>query len=717
MANAPSSKTEVIGIEQLPKDGVFVIPNQLSFQDLLHLEQCLDERKITFLIDRHGEYDPLLQAHLNREEVSAFEFERGEDHQEPFRKELTERVSKGEAIVFVPSHAHVCAGQLTRVPSAVLKFLLSGGAPVTPLFVDHPEETRLSIESRSHTECMVFAFGKPLEREAANLANYRESLLAVGEEVFSRRPILKMSLPYALLKGLKKHGGATKVIDGNDGEEVRFDRLLAGAIAFSEYIKKATDQPRVGIVLPPGRAGVVANLAVLLAGKIPVNLNFTAGDKAVTSSIAQAGLDRFITADPFVRKMTRFNWPPNKQLIYIERTLPTLKKRATRWFVLSKLLPARLLAMLLGVPTKGGDKEAVLLFTSGSAGDPKGVVLTHQNLLANVNQFGARIDLSSTDRVLACLPLFHSFGCTVTLWYPMIEGVTMVTYPNPLDANTLAELIYKHHANLILATPTFLRGYLRKATPKQFESAKLVVTGAEKLPLKIAETFEKKLGKPVLEGYGLTETSPVSNVNLPDPVPDREDGLPVLPNRRLGSVGQPIPGVAVRITDPNTDRPMSLHESGMIWLRGPNIFGGYLNQPAKTDEVIKDGWFRTGDIGRMDEDGFLYIEGRLSRFSKIGGEMVPHETVEDEIGKVLGLDSESERKLAVVGVPDESKGEALILISSVGVDLTELRYRLLQNGVSNLWVPKKVVEVEEIPTLASGKLDIKSCESIAREEV
>jgi len=355
------------------------------------------------------------------------------------------------------------------------------------------------------------------------------------------------------------------------------------------------------------------------------------------------------------------------------------------------------------------------LFTSGSSGDPKGVVLTHRNMLANVNQFGSRIALKTDERVLGCLPLFHSFGCTVTLWYPVIEGISLVTFPSPLDTDKLAKLIEKHQVNLVIATPTFLRGYLRKATAEQFKSVKLVITGAEKLPQKVADSFENKFGLPVLEGYGLTETSPVSNFNIPDgEVDSPDDKRPIIPNARPGSVGQAIPGVAMRITDPDTNQPLPLHQSGMIWLRGANIFSGYLGQEKKTKEVLQNGWFCTGDIGRVDAEGFLFIEGRRSRFSKIAGEMVPHETVEEAINSALENGSDDERKVAVVGVPDDAKGEALVLISSVQVDSTDLRYKLLDRGIPSLWIPKQVVDVNEIPLLASGKLDIKRCEQIAR---
>ncbi len=705
---------ELHGEANIPTGGILVVPNRLAFQDLLHLEKHFAGRKLVHLVGSGFDYDPLLRAHLGKEDTRTVEFSPDEARQGDFKKELHQILEEGSVVLFVPGLAHTRAGQTLSVPSETLKYLTGLGAPILPLFVDHPEETALGTERRTEIERVVLSFGDALQREAANLANYTEHLLVAAEAAFSVRPILKSHLAWEILKGLKKHGRSAEIVDGNDGSRLRYDKLLAAAIALSKVVRTETRQKRVGIVLPPGKGGLVANLAVLLAGKVPVNLNFTAGEKAVVSCIGQAGLDKFITADPFVRKMGSFPWPPEDQLLLLDRLLPKLKPRIGLWLALSKLLSPGLLASLLKVPKQGGAEEAVLLFTSGSVGEPKGVVLSHRNLLGNVNQFGARIDLRANDKILGALPLFHSFGCTVTLWYPMIEGVSLVTYPSPLEVAKLAELIEEHSVSLLLTTPTFLRGYLRKATKAQLAPLKYVVTGAEKLPAKVAEAFEARFGKPVLEGYGLTETSPATNVNLPDAERPEGSRAPVLPNRRFGSVGLFIPGVAVRVTDPDTHEPLSLHSTGMISLRGPNIFEGYLDQPERTAAVLKNGWFTTGDLGRLDEDGFLYIEGRLSRFSKIGGEMVPHETVEDLVNKALGH-AEDERRIAIVGVPDEAKGEALVLLSSdPDIDLPALRAKLTEAGIPALWIPKKVVDVPEIPILASGKLDIKGCENAAR---
>jgi acyl-[acyl-carrier-protein]-phospholipid O-acyltransferase/long-chain-fatty-acid--[acyl-carrier-protein] ligase len=292
--------------------------------------------------------------------------------------------------------------------------------------------------------------------------------------------------------------------------------------------------------------------------------------------------------------------------------------------------------------------------------------------------------------------------------------VRIGTYPNPLEAAKNAALIERYNLTLLLATPTFLRGYLRKVEPNKLRSLRLVITGAEKLPPDLAKNFEERFKQKVFEGYGLTETSPVVSVNLPEPQP-RKPGEQVQPTSRLGSVGKMAPGIAAEIREPETDGKLSLHETGMLWLRGVNIFEGYLHESERTADVLQDGWLKTGDLGRFDEDGFLYIEGRLSRFSKIGGEMVPHEAIEGKIVDLFGLSGRDERPFAIMGVQDEAKGEALVLLSAVDVDLAELRSKLHDSGVANLWIPKQVQRVESIPVLASGKLDLKKCKELAQQ--
>src|SRR6266516_1039571 len=392
--------------------------------------------------------------------------------------------------------------------------------------------------------------------------------------------------------------------------------------------------------------------------------------------------------------------------------MPQLKLQIILWWIVSIVVPARLLLPLLKIPKKGGHAEAVLLFTSGTTGEPKGAVMSHRNVVGNVSQFRELLDAKNSDAILASLPFFHTFGSTVTLWYPLMEGVRIVTYPNPLEPARCTALIDRYKLTFLLATPSFLRLYWRKAEPEQLRTLRLIIVGAEKLPLDLASHFEKRFQKKVFEGYGLTETAPVVSVNLPDPEPGKP-GEQVQPSSRLGSVGRLAPGMAAEIREPETDRKLSLHDTGMLWLRGANIFEGYLHDPKRTAAILHDGWLKTGDIGRFDEDGFLYIEGRLSRFSKIGGEMVPHETIEQKIIDILGLSGRDERPIAIIGVQDEAKGEALVLLSAVEMDIAELRKKLQEAGVPNLWIPKHLQRVEAIPVLASGKLDLKRCQECA----
>ena len=701
--------------ERIPDTGALVIPGRLNFEQLLQLEKLLAGRRITWLVEEHSTHDPVLRSYLEKSGSGAM-FSAADAAPAIAGEQLKPYLADGGVLVYVPGRAVVRNATPCHIPGAHLRAMCAFGLPLLPVAVDCPRESCLSIERRAQLPSAVLAFGRGIDAGKVSVALYQQRLLEAAEEAYRARGLFNGSLAMALLAGLRKHA-RKRILDGADDTELSYERILAAALALSRFIRQETDQPRVAIVLPPGKGGLIANLAVVFAGKTPVNLNFTAGPEAIRSCIRQSGVDRFITADPFVRRVPAFPWPPNRDLIFIERVLPTLKKKIITWGVLTKLLPTALLGTLLGLRRRRGDDEAALLFTSGSAGEPKGVPLTHRNLLANVTQFASRLDLPDGGSVLGCLPLFHSFGCTVTLWYPVIEGIDLVTYPSPLETKRLAELVALHQVNLLLSTPTFLRGYMKRIDPTQLASLKLVVTGAEKLPQSLADAFEEKFGIRPQEGYGLTETSPATNVNLPEPPP--ENDAVMLPSARNGSVGQLLPGLALRITDPVTDAEIPIDQRGIIWLRGPNIFPGYLGDPKKTAEVLKDGWLRTGDVGRMDDDGFLYIEGRISRFSKIAGEMVPHETIEAAVVKVLGLDGESERKIAIVGVPDEHKGEAILLLSTIAgpaleQECIDLRYKLLDEGLSSLWCPKHIVPVPEIPVLASGKLDLKACESLVK---
>jgi acyl-[acyl-carrier-protein]-phospholipid O-acyltransferase / long-chain-fatty-acid--[acyl-carrier-protein] ligase len=730
-------RVTALGVENLPQSGFLLVPNHISWVDALVL-QFACPRPIRYVIDQEYYYKPILHPILRTLGCIPI----SNRHSHAAVRAAAEQIAGGEIVCVFPEGELERRGTLLRLQRGYEVIARHANARVVPVWLDQLWGSIFSFQGgKFFTKFpkripypVSVAFGKPLEPKAAGVATVREELLKLGEFCFSRRPSLDRHVAEECVHGLKRRRFATAVIDGTDHSSLSRAKLLGAAAALSRYLCKQFPDKRIAIVLPASKGSMVANLAVMLANKTPVDLNFTMGRAANESCCKRANLRVAISATPFMERLRKsvaatpssqslggegaaatkdFPWP--ERVLKLDELLPHMKRQIIFWWIASILLPARLLLRLLKIPKKGGHAEAVLLFTSGTTGEPKGAVMSHRNVVGNVSQFRELLDAKRTDAILASLPFFHTFGSTVTLWYPLIQGVRIVTYPNPLEPAKCAALIERYSLTFLLATPTFLRLYLRKVEPEQLKSLRLIITGAEKLPLELASHFEERFRKRVFEGYGLTETAPVVSVNLPDPEPTRP-GEHVQPSSRSGSVGRLAPGMAAEIREPETGGKLSLFEPGMLWLRGVNIFEGYLEDPKRTAEVLCDGWLKTGDIGRFDEDGFLYIEGRLSRFSKIGGEMVPHEAIEHKIIELLGLSGRNERPIAVVGLQDEAKGEALALLSAVDIDIAELRKKLQEAGVPNLWIPKHVQRIEAIPILASGKLDLKKCQECAVEK-
>ena len=705
------------GVETLPRGGFPLLPNHITWVDALVL-QLACPRKIRFVIDQEFYRHPLLHPILKIAGAIPITSRRAKDAV----RIAAERIRDGDIVCLFPEGQLSRTGTLLRLRRGYELIARHADAPVVPVWLDELWGSIFSFQGgRFFTKLpkripyrVRVAFGAPLAAEQADIAAVREELLKLGEFCFSHRAALRHNLAREAIGGLKRNPFRTAVIDGLDGSTLSSGKLLGVAAALSRHLKRHCREKRIGVLLPPSKGGVVANLAIALAGKIPVNLNFTSGRDAIESAKEQAGIATIISARVVAKRLENFPWTNN--VVHLDELLPRLKREILLWWIGALLTPSQLFAHMLGLPKFGEREEAVLLFTSGSSGKPKGVPLTHRNIIGNAAQCAVLLDLRRDDLLLASLPLFHSFGITVTLWYALLESVRIVTYPNPLEAGKIAAVVERHRATIMLATPTFLRAYLRKVEPHQLRTIRLLITGAEKLPRDLAAAFEQRFGKTVLEGYGLTETSPVVSVNLPDPIPSKA-GESVQPSCRAGSTGKMAPGIAAEIRNPEMDEKLSLHDSGMLWLRGANIFDGYLDDPERTADVLRDGWFKTGDVGRFDEDGFLYIEGRLSRFSKIGGEMVPHETIEQKIATALGFADHGERQIAIIGVADEAKGEALVLLISLDIDLATLRKALTDAGVPNLWIPKTIQRIDAIPILASGKLDLGRCKEIAERAV
>ncbi|MBU4459658.1 MAG: AMP-binding protein, partial [Verrucomicrobia bacterium] len=352
-----------------------------------------------------------------------------------------------------------------------------------------------------------------------------------------------------------------------------------------------------------------------------------------------------------------------------------------------------------------------IIFSSGTTGEPKGVMLTHHNIRSNVEAISLVFRPRAGDAIAASLPLFHSFGYTCGLWFPLLAGMRADFHPNPLDTARIAQMIREEGCTALFTTPTFLLGYLRRAQPDDLRTLRHVITGAEKLKPRVADAFAERFGIRPREGYGTTELSPVAILSLPD----EGEGPYAQSGWKAGSVGMAVPGVAVRIVDPDTGERLPTGTPGMLIVRGPNVMRGYLNRPDRTAEVVHDGWYWTGDIAAVDAEGFVTITDRLARFSKIGGEMVPHMAIEDEYLRGLGR---AEMLLAVTSITDERKGERLVVLyTEAAGDPVALHALIEAAGIPNLWKPARDAyhRIDAIPMTATGKLDVKGLRRLAAE--
>jgi acyl-[acyl-carrier-protein]-phospholipid O-acyltransferase/long-chain-fatty-acid--[acyl-carrier-protein] ligase len=505
-------------------------------------------------------------------------------------------------------------------------------------------------------------------------------------------------------------------ISDTSGAELSGSALLTGTLALRRLLRREVLKPEeqyVGVLLPPSLGSVLSNTALTMDRRIAVNLNYTVSPDVMNSCIAQCGIRHVLTSP---RVMERLNMKIDAELIFVE----DLRKRMTRADKLiaaaqAWTVPVAVLERQLGLTEIRPDDVLTVMFTSGSTGQPKGVMLTHGNVGSNVEGIQQIVHLTERDVLMGVLPIFHSFGYTVTMWTVLALDPKGVYHYTPLEARQIGKLCHKHRATILVATPTFLRSYLRRCEPEDLKSLDVVFVGAEKLPVELAAAFEKQFGVHPVEGYGATELSPVVSGNIP---PSRA-ASGSRQGAREGSIGRPLPGIEAKVIDLDTGEDLGVDQPGMLLVRGPNVMKGYLGRPDLTAEVMRDGWYVTGDVARIDRDGFVFITGRINRFSKIGGEMVPHIRIEEAINQICGFD-EDEVHVAVTAVPDEKKGERLVVLHT-GLPRApeELCRALIEKGLPPIWVPSadSFRQVETVPVLGTGKLDLKRVKELAMEAI
>jgi acyl-[acyl-carrier-protein]-phospholipid O-acyltransferase/long-chain-fatty-acid--[acyl-carrier-protein] ligase len=695
-------RADVHGLENVPASGpALLVCNRIRPTDALLLQAVL-KRPARFLLWAPCARVPGLRWLLRLARLIHIDSCGGPRAVLQALRNGGDALAGGELVGLCTGAGVTRTGFVLPLERALEQILKRGPAPVVPVCLTG-SGWRLAID-----------FGTPLPASASAF-EVRQAIQQLSADTSVRRSASRRPVHRQFLRLASRHPFRPCLIDPNSPfkELYRYGEVLAGAKVLARKLRPILAGDAMAAVwLPPSAAAAFTNISLALLGKTAVNLNYTAPAEGVRSALRQCGIRRVLTSRLFTARLP-LDPGPGVEVIYLDDFRPHVSRwERYRAFLGVLLLPVFVQEWLLGLGRHAAADLATVIFSSGSTGEPKGVMLTHANIAANAESMIEAIHPGPADRLVGILPLFHSFGYTVTLWVPLQVGASVVYHPNPLQAREVGALCRKHRCTILLTTPTFLRSYLKRCDAGDFAALRLLICGAEKLPQTLALEFQAKFGVLPLEGYGCTELSPVVSAN----VPDRRQGAVCQVGHKPGTIGRPIPGVAVRVADRRTLAPLPPAEEGQLLVYGANVMKGYLGRDELTRQKVVDGWYVTGDLARLDEDGFITITGREERFAKVGGEMVPLERVEEELHGILKT---NERTCVVTAIPDERKGERLVVLHLPlgGTDVQALCEQLSSRGLPNIYIPgqRDFFQVSELPVLGTGKLDLRRCKEKALE--
>lgn len=492
----------------------------------------------------------------------------------------------------------------------------------------------------------------------------------------------------------KKYQNKLAFIDRTTDRRITYKKALIASLIFSDIFKKY-EPGFIGVMLPTSAGCALTILGLLMSGRTPVMINYSTGAH-INAKYAQkkCNFEIIITSKSLLEKI---NCPHIDGMVYIEDIIEKIPRTAKLKSALLSKLPANMI--LRFIHNGHEDDTIVILFTSGSEKDPKAVQLTHKNISSNIKSFSSVFKLYENDIILANLPYFHVFGFTVNLWTPLYHGMTIVSYANPLDYKNICNIIKEEKPTVVVGTPSFLRGYIKKSEPGDFKSVRLIVSGADKCPDSLRKEYLEKHNLILYEGYGTTETSPVISVNTPD-------------FNKPGSVGKVLPDVQVRIENYETGKECAPNEVGRILVKGDLVMKGYLDDFEETSMRIRYGWYDTGDMGYLDEDGFLWHSGRLKRFVKIGGEMISLVKVEDVLEKLLPENV----YCSVVEIPDAHKGVRIVAVVTKKIDEKQI-LKQMSEYLPNIALPRQFIILEDLPRMGSGKIDFRKVGELVKEQL
>jgi acyl-[acyl-carrier-protein]-phospholipid O-acyltransferase/long-chain-fatty-acid--[acyl-carrier-protein] ligase len=706
-------RIKIVGAENLPQHGpALLVSNHVSFVDALMIGGATS-RFVRFMLHRDY-YDNkwLHRFFLLMRSIPVSATNRRDIVQA--LKRARNELDKGHLVCIFAEGAITRVGHMLPFKRGFEKIVEGTNIPIVPVHLDQLWGSVFSFADgkffwkwpKKFSYPVTVSFGSPLP-STTTVQDVRNAVLELESNALECRKST-VDLLHAKFVRTAKRSWFSFCMADTTGAELNYGKTLIGALMFARWVKNhCYNQAMVGVILPSSVAGSLVNIGILLAGKVPVNLNFTSGAESIATAAAQCQIKTVVTSRAFLSKANIEN---SEGMVFVEDIRATFTRLRTLATALKAFLTPAIWLNHRYLKQQRPDDLATVIFSSGSTGTPKGVMLSHHNVLSNLEGIAQVIRFKSSDRIMGVLPLFHSFGFTATLWLPLLERFGAVYHTNPTDAKTIGETVQKFKATLLISTPTFLVSYWRRCTKEEFASLRYVIAGAEKLREQIAKGFQEKFGLTILEGYGCTELSPVVAVNTPDVIDGDEKQI----GHKPGTVGHPIPGVVAKIVHPDTEQPLAPGQEGLLLIKGPNVMLGYLNQPQLTDQVIRRGWYVTGDVAALDEDGFIRIADRVSRFSKIGGEMVPHVKVEEVINQLLGSAA-----CVVTALPDPQRGEKLVAFyTQNGISRDDLWIKLNRTELPKLWIPKRenLHQIDSIPVLGSGKADLKKVKALALEK-
>ncbi|RDE18293.1 MFS transporter [Motiliproteus coralliicola] len=724
-------RIEVQGMKNLPsRGGVLLLGNHISWVDWA-IVQIASPRPVRFVMLK-AIYD---KWYLNWffKMVGCLPVQQGAGSRDALVK-VSEALDNGEVVCIFPEGTISRTGHLAEFRKGFERACAQteNDMQIVPFYMrglwgsqfSRSSERLKRLSGKGIRRDLVIAFGEPLAKDTgADIVKRRVFDLSVSswEAHASTLP----TLAEAWIDSARSVGTGLAIAD-TLGTDLNGLRALAGSITMAGRIRKLSPEQNIGLLLPTSAAGALANMAGLMAGKTLVNLNYSASVDALLSAQRQAEIKTIYTSRRFVAKLLKRGLEVQPLLAQVQVVyLEDLREGFGKLELLGNLVMARLLpaSWLKAMVCRNRDPEstAAILFSSGSEGAPKGVRLSHRNIMANLKQAAEVLNINDGDAVMASLPLFHAFGLTVTQFLPLIEGMPMICHADPTDAQGIARAVARYRATVMCGTSTFLRLFVRnnKVHPLMLESLRIVVAGAERLDPQVRSGFQAKFGKQILEGYGCTETTPVASVNLPDALDTRY--WQVQHGGKLGTVGMPLPGTSFMVVNPDTLEELPTGEAGMILIGGVQVMQGYLDNPEKDAEVLKQingrRWYVTGDKGYIDAHGFLTISDRYSRFAKLGGEMVSLSAVEQAVRDSLESvgEGEGEQELVAVNLPCSKKGEQLVLLHEADLDSAAIRQAMLAKGVNGLMIPARWHRVEAVPKLGSGKTDFGNAKQLAQQ--